>query len=117
MSDTGGYYHEPPYTWEEEMAIYKGMDIDGPVTVLQVLALPQRQRPRRKNRRHRRKSNRALFQHIFQTIDPARPIGTDAPGVTTSRGWNHDRCCRRHPIGHSGHLWAGVNCDGDRQRL
>jgi hypothetical protein len=34
MDDKGGYYHEPPYTWEEEMAIYKGMDIDGPVTVL-----------------------------------------------------------------------------------
>jgi hypothetical protein len=28
------YYHEPPYTWEEEMAIYKGMDINGPVTIL-----------------------------------------------------------------------------------
>jgi len=35
MCDDGiHYYHEPPYSWEEEMAIYKGMDIDGPVTVL-----------------------------------------------------------------------------------
>jgi hypothetical protein len=35
MCDDGiHYYHEPPYTWEEEMAIYKGMDINGPVTIL-----------------------------------------------------------------------------------
>jgi hypothetical protein len=34
ISDKGGVYHHPPYTWEEEMAIYKGMDIDGPVTIL-----------------------------------------------------------------------------------
>jgi len=33
-ADNGSYYHEPPYTWEEEMAIYKGMDIDGPATIL-----------------------------------------------------------------------------------
>ena len=35
MCDDGiHFYHEPPYTFEEEMAIYKGMDIDGPVTIL-----------------------------------------------------------------------------------
>ena len=25
-ADDGTYYHHPPYTWAEEMAIYKGMD-------------------------------------------------------------------------------------------
>ena len=30
-ADDGTYYHHPPYTWAEEMAIYKGMDIDGPL--------------------------------------------------------------------------------------
>ena len=51
-TDTGGWYHEPPYTWEEEMAIYKGMDIDGPVTILRgprpdakPLPLPQKSPP------------------------------------------------------------------------
>jgi hypothetical protein len=33
-TDTGGWYHEPPYTEEEEDMIYRGMDIDRPVTVL-----------------------------------------------------------------------------------
>jgi hypothetical protein len=34
MTDKGGFYHEPPYTEEEEDMIYRGMDIDGPVTIL-----------------------------------------------------------------------------------
>jgi hypothetical protein len=35
LCDNGiSYYHEPPYTEEEEDMIYRGMDIDGPVTIL-----------------------------------------------------------------------------------
>ena len=35
MTDDGkGFYHEPPYTEAEEDMIYRGMAIDGPVTIL-----------------------------------------------------------------------------------
>ncbi len=42
LCDDGvSYYNEPPYTEEEEMAIYKGMDIDGPVTILRAPKPPK----------------------------------------------------------------------------
>ena len=35
MAENGTYYHEPPYTEEEEMAFYKMADNgDGPITIL-----------------------------------------------------------------------------------
>ena len=40
-SENGGYYHEPPYTWEEEMALYKMADYgDGPITILHAAPKP-----------------------------------------------------------------------------
>jgi len=41
-AENGSYYHEPPYTWEEEMALYKAM-VYGPegITILQALKPPK----------------------------------------------------------------------------
>jgi hypothetical protein len=32
--DGTGWYHEPPYTWEEEQEIYRRMDYSGPIKIL-----------------------------------------------------------------------------------
>jgi hypothetical protein len=33
--DLGGYFHEPPYTWEEEQELYQRMaGGNGPITVV-----------------------------------------------------------------------------------
>lgn len=33
VNEDGSAYHEPPYTWEEEQALYRAMG-NGPITVL-----------------------------------------------------------------------------------
>jgi hypothetical protein len=50
LCDDGiSYYNEPPYTEAEEMAIYKGMDINGPVTILRAQRPSVPQTPPRKS--------------------------------------------------------------------
>jgi hypothetical protein len=35
MTDDGkSWFHEPPYTWEEEQAIYRGMSLQSGATIL-----------------------------------------------------------------------------------
>ena len=34
MDETGGYFHEPPYTEAEEAALYRGMSLKPGATIL-----------------------------------------------------------------------------------
>ena len=43
-AENGTYYHEPPYTWEEEQALYRSTGGDGPFTVLHGPHPPQPER-------------------------------------------------------------------------
>jgi hypothetical protein len=46
-AENGTYYHEPPYTEEEEMEIYRRMD--GPITILHAPTNPVRPSQPQKN--------------------------------------------------------------------
>jgi hypothetical protein len=45
--DLGGFYHEPPYTWEESRDFYQAMS-GGPVTVVHPPVLAKTDRPKRR---------------------------------------------------------------------
>ena len=45
-ADDGGYYHEPPYTPEEERDFYKAVS-GGPVTVIRRLPKTEKPKPQK----------------------------------------------------------------------
>jgi hypothetical protein len=42
----GGYFHEPPYTWEEEQDFYRRVS-NGPITVVHAPAAKKPAKPKR----------------------------------------------------------------------
>jgi hypothetical protein len=42
----GGYFHEPPYTWEEEQDFYRRVS-NGPITVVHAPAAKKSAKPKR----------------------------------------------------------------------
>ncbi len=67
-AEDGSYYHEPPYTWEEEQDFYARINA-GPFTVLRGLLL--RSQRRRKNRRRVRRKN-SVVSCSHSSLDQGR---------------------------------------------
>jgi hypothetical protein len=79
-SKGGVVHHVPPYTEEEEDMIYRGMDIDGPVTILHAprpssTPLP----PPRKSPPPREMNDEQLEAHIRALIDRRNTLPEGSP--------------------------------------